>query len=242
MPMPMDTARILVVDDNDLARDLTAAILAPAGYEVGTAANGAEAVEAVRRDRYDLVLLDLNMPVMDGLAASRAIRASEDEGRRLPLLALSARPEEDEGDARRAAGIDASLGKPFRAIDLLALVHRWTRPEPSAENETRVWDEKVYQELAGGIGARAMNDLLLLFGQHLDRALLVVETSAYAREAITREAHNLVSCAGMLGFEELARASRAMMMESGEWKGAAADLRLAIGRARDCLARRRRLS
>lgn len=240
-PVQQGTARILVVDDSVLTRELAAAILAPAGYSVGTATNGVEAIEAVRRDRYDLVLMDLNMPVMDGFAASRAIRASENEGRRLPVLAMSARSEEDEWDERRAAGIDASLAKPFRAIDLLALIRCWTAPPQLPTEENGVWNRQTCRDLADGIGAEAMTSLLLLLGEHLDRALLGAEASPPARDLLAREAHNLVSCAGMLGFAELGRASRAMMTASEEWESAAADFRLAIARARRCLADRPRL-
>lgn len=213
-----------MVDDNDIVCDLTAAILRPAGYAVAVASNGAEAVEAVRHERYDMVLMDLNMPVMDGFAASRAIRALGADADSLPLVALTVRAEAEELEERREAGINGSLAKPFSARDLLVLVRRWIAHAAIAASTTKVeaWDRETYRELTGGIGAERMSDLLLMFEQQLTRALLVPAIAPRDREHLVREAHNLVSCAGMIGFQELEEASRAVMAmpEAEAWDAA----------------------
>lgn len=217
-------SRILLVDDSDIVRDLTAAILRPAGYVIAVATNGAEAVEAVRHERYDMVLMDLNMPVMDGFAASRAIRALGVDPDRLPLVALTVRPEAEEVEERRDAGINGSLAKPFSAQDLLVLVRHWIAHAAIAASATtiEVWDRETYRELTCGLGAERTSDLLLMFEQQLTRALLVPGIAPYDPEHMAREAHNLVSCAGMLGFRELAQASRAIMAmpEADAWDAA----------------------
>ena len=231
---PQDAPRILLVDDDAIVRDFTAAILEPAGYVVALAVDGAEAVEAVRHARYDMVLMDLDMPVMDGFAASRAIRALGDAADRLPLVAITARPEADDLTDRWAAGIDGSLMKPFSAQALLTLVGRWTAQTTVAASAAKadVWDQGIYRELAGGLGSERTADLLLPFEQHLTRALLAPKVDPDARAHLGREAHDLVSCAGMLGFQELVEASRTLMAmpEGAAWDAAVDAFREAAGR------------
>jgi CheY-like chemotaxis protein len=119
---------VLVAEDNALNRKLAATILEQLGYRVSTVADGAEALEFVRSKAPDLVLMDVQMPVMDGAQAARAIRAYERKcgkamrGRRLPIVALTAGGSDVERDACLAAGMDAFLAKPFRARELAALV------------------------------------------------------------------------------------------------------------------------
>lgn len=214
-------ARVLLVDDHALTRDLTSEILASAGYVVSLAENGAEAVAAVGHHHYDIVLMDLNMPVMDGFAACRAIRAIEPDPAKLPLVALSARREAGETERRRHAGIDGSLAKPFLPIELLTLVRRWTArtDQHSAPcREAGVWDHALYATLAEGLGARQADGLLTMFTLHLRRAVTALRSGLVAGRVdgpdLAREAHNIVSSAGMLGFAELERVSRTVMTDT----------------------------
>ena len=120
------TLRVLVTDDNATNRKVAELILAAIGADVVCAENGAEAVEAVKLSRFDLILMDLKMPVMDGLTAIRHIRAHEAANglRRTKVGVLSANDLPEQLEASAAAGADEHLGKPIRADDLISAIVR----------------------------------------------------------------------------------------------------------------------
>ncbi|WP_410953650.1 response regulator [Pseudomonas sp. S1(2024)] len=117
-------ARILLVEDNPVNQLVAKGMLAKLGCQVQLATQGAEALELLEQDEFDLVLMDCNMPVMDGYEASRRIRQS---GRwpDLPIVALTANAMPEERERCRAAGMNDYLAKPFRREELLALVDHW---------------------------------------------------------------------------------------------------------------------
>ena len=113
---------ILVVDDDDLNRRLMHVLLTREGYRVQVAANGLEALEAVKQKRFDIVLMDLQMPEMDGIEASRQIRAWENEGSHTFIVALTASYLPEEGQILFEAGIDNYISKPFQIEHIQRLV------------------------------------------------------------------------------------------------------------------------
>ncbi|MBH3452329.1 response regulator [Pseudomonas putida] len=117
-------ARILLVEDNPVNQLVAKGMLAKLGCQVQLATQGAEALEQLERDDFDLVLMDCNMPVMDGYEASRRIRQS---GRwpNLPIVALTANAMPEERERCRTAGMNDYLAKPFRREELLALIDHW---------------------------------------------------------------------------------------------------------------------
>jgi signal transduction histidine kinase/ActR/RegA family two-component response regulator len=123
--------RVLVADDNPTNRMVAELILAAAGAEVVSVENGRQAVEAEKTSRFDVVLMDLQMPEMDGLTAIRLIRAREaaEHLARTPIIVLSANVMRDHVEASAAAGADGHLGKPFRAEELVAVVIRAAQRE-----------------------------------------------------------------------------------------------------------------
>ncbi len=118
-------ARVLIVDDNVVNRRLVQAMLEASGHACAVAEDGQEAVERVAAEPFDLVLMDCYMPVMDGWAATRAIRAAEPAGRRMPIIALTAAESQAEIEAFSTAGMDAYVPKPFRPENLLDVVGQW---------------------------------------------------------------------------------------------------------------------
>ncbi|WP_395945072.1 ATP-binding protein [Brevundimonas sp.] len=118
------TIRVLVADDHPTNRRVIELILAQASAEISIAENGAEAVEAFRGRDFDLVLMDMQMPVMDGLTATHEIRLHEAAmgGSRTPIVMLTANAMPEHIAAGRAAGADHHLAKPFNAAELLAIV------------------------------------------------------------------------------------------------------------------------
>ncbi|MFN3913786.1 MAG: response regulator [Aquabacterium sp.] len=117
-------ARVLIVDDNPVNRLLVEELLAMAGLKPDSVDSGVAAVERLRAQPYDLVLMDVHMPDMDGLQATRAIRALP-HGQGLPILAMTASVLQDERQACLDAGMDAHLAKPIDTQQLFQAVHHW---------------------------------------------------------------------------------------------------------------------
>jgi signal transduction histidine kinase len=116
--------RILLVEDHPVNQKLAMTLLQRLGYAADLAENGQQAVDAVAANAYTVVLMDMQMPVMDGIEATRIIRAS---GGTLPIVALTANAMQSDKDACRAAGMDDFLGKPFSRADLAACLERWVK-------------------------------------------------------------------------------------------------------------------
>jgi PAS domain S-box-containing protein len=119
-------AHILLVDDLSTNRELVKALLGPFGHTFEEATNGIEAVQAALQTPFDLILMDLQMPAMDGLTASRIIRETAEANRTTPIIALSANVLAEHVAACAEAGMDDHLGKPIRPIELLTKVAQWT--------------------------------------------------------------------------------------------------------------------
>ncbi|HTS70885.1 MAG TPA: response regulator transcription factor [Terriglobia bacterium] len=122
----MTSARILVVDDEPQIRRVMLTTLVARGYVVSTARNGEEALEKIREDRFDLVLLDINMPGIGGMEACRSIRAQSE----IPIVILSIRNTEKEKVEALDAGADDYVTKPFSMPELLARIRAALRRAP----------------------------------------------------------------------------------------------------------------
>ncbi len=121
--------RILLAEDMPLNQELVRSALAASGYEVDVACDGAEAVEAVLTKSYDVILMDVQMPVMDGLSATRAIRRLPGPACRVPIIAMTANVLPPQIAQCREAGMDDHIGKPFRREVLSATIARWMTGE-----------------------------------------------------------------------------------------------------------------
>lgn len=126
-PLAADAdVRLLLVEDNAVNRELICTMLEPFGVAVETANDGVAGVEAMRQGQYDLVLMDVQMPVMDGLTATREIRALEGaRGASTPIIAMTANVLPEQVANCLAAGMDDHLGKPISPGKLLEAVARW---------------------------------------------------------------------------------------------------------------------
>jgi len=119
--------RLLVADDNAVNRELIAALLAPFAVDIVAAADGIEAYEAWARQAFDIILMDVQMPNMDGLTAARRIRASALPGApRVPIIAMTANVLPEQVERCLEAGMDDHLGKPIDPARLLEAVARWS--------------------------------------------------------------------------------------------------------------------
>ena len=120
-------ARLLLVEDNDLNQEVASGLLEQAGFVVDVADNGAIALSMVQKTRYDLVLMDMQMPVMDGLDATREIRKL-DECAKLPVIAMTANTMQGDPEKCYAAGMDDFVAKPIDPEKLWAALLKWVQP------------------------------------------------------------------------------------------------------------------
>jgi CheY-like chemotaxis protein len=125
--------RVLLVEDNAVNQRVATRLLQRFGLQPEVVTNGREALDALERTRYDLVLMDLQMPVMDGLAASAEIRRREaSTGTRVPIVALTANALPEDRQACFAAGMDDHVAKPIRLGDIRRIIERWLPDGESA--------------------------------------------------------------------------------------------------------------
>jgi PAS domain S-box-containing protein len=124
----LEPARILVVDDVAQNRELVRAMLEAVGFDIDEAENGLQAVKAALAKPYDLILMDMQMPGMDGLAATQAIRASLGPNAGRPILALSANVLPDQVAKCLKAGMNDHIPKPINARELIGKIAYWTEP------------------------------------------------------------------------------------------------------------------
>jgi two-component system sensor histidine kinase/response regulator len=121
-------ARILLVEDNDINQIVASGLLRDAGMRVDVADNGQIALQMMQAARYDLVLMDMQMPVMDGVTATREIR-KQAAGAAVPIVAMTANAMQRHRDACVDAGMDDYLTKPVDPQELRAILRKWLRPE-----------------------------------------------------------------------------------------------------------------
>lgn len=115
---------ILIVEDNEDNRLIYSQYLTHGGFRVVEATNGAEGIEAARRERPDIILMDISMPVMDGLTATRLLKADPDL-LKIPVVALTAHAMASDEEMAREAGCDGYISKPVMPRDVRAEVERW---------------------------------------------------------------------------------------------------------------------
>ena len=213
-------AYLLLVEDNPVNQELALEILQGAGVRVDVANNGAEAVRMVGRNIYDGVLMDLQMPVMDGLEATRQIRA---DGRfnDLPILAMTANAMSGDRELCIAAGMNDHIGKPIDINQLFVCLARWVKPSdpsryPMEGSEMRGPVSKTDLPLIPSLdlvsamrrmggNSKLVRKLIDRFAQTQGDAMSRIATALERedRDTATREAHTLKGLAGNIGATEL---------------------------------------
>jgi PAS domain S-box-containing protein len=204
---------ILLVDDLSINLEIVGEMLRSAGHRVTFASDGPSAIAAYRQDRHDLILMDVQMPDMDGLETTRRIRDLDGQARQVPVIALTANVFSQQIESYRDAGMNDHLGKPLHRDALLAMIERWTSPaerdagsaSTDAEAGPPALDRKCQSELARLIGVEKAHELLMRFREELPDRF-----SSAAPEALKADAHALASTAGLLGFAKLSAAAGAL--------------------------------
>ncbi|MDQ3119788.1 MAG: ATP-binding protein, partial [Verrucomicrobiota bacterium] len=232
-PARVVALQILVVDDNAVNRSVAAGILEKQGHEVSLAANGREAVATARRRRFDAILMDVQMPELDGFAATARIRSAEaGSGYRTPIIAMTARAAEGDRERCLAAGMDEYVAKPVSKEKLLAVVNRLCELGPTLNNsaaktlpgsaETDFRCDRLLEQFEGD------RELLIrvadLFAQSASELLAELGQEALAQNhpAVGRIAHTLCGSLGNIGALHAARL--AAEIEEAARKELAADL------------------
>ena len=160
---PQQPLLILVADDNAVNRTIINAMLVKAGHSVDMVADGQEALEAIKQTRYDLVLMDIQMPVMDGLTATRHVRALDQPAASVPIIAVTANAMLGDRERYLAAGINDYVAKPISAVALARTIGRATGietkplvsklPEHRTAPDTAEGNSSGLAELLGSIDA-----------------------------------------------------------------------------------------
>jgi CheY-like chemotaxis protein len=208
--------RILLVEDNAVNQQLALLLLQKLGYRADVAANGVEALEALERQTYDAVLMDVEMPEMDGLEATRRIRERPSEGPH--VIAVTANALQGERERCLAAGMNDYITKPLRLEDLAAALSR--SPRVDEDGSASAVDVEVLGRLAGSLGeggGEAVRDLIETFRSHAPALLATLRRGVEDgdREAVRVAAHTLKSNAAMFGAAALAEVSKQVEASAG---------------------------
>jgi CheY-like chemotaxis protein len=136
LPLAPTGARLLLVEDIEVNREIAVAVLQSRGYEVHSACDGVEALDILQKSAFDLVLMDIQMPRMDGLAATKAVRSSPGPMRGVPILAMTANVLPAETADIMAAGMDGCVSKPFRPAELVNAIENCLARHRSGQTVT----------------------------------------------------------------------------------------------------------
>jgi PAS domain S-box-containing protein len=210
----LPSLRILVAEDNAVNQKLTLLLLEKMGYGADLASNGLEALDALRRDRYDVVLMDVEMPVMDGLEASRSIHLEWPERERPRIIAMTANAMQGDRETCLAAGMDDYLSKPIHADQLAAALAGCAPVRAAPESrDVKDLDPSALERLEAATGDRGfVVDLVESFlrGAPAHLASLRSAQQAERAEELRRTAHTLKSNAQTFGAAPLADLCQAL--------------------------------
>jgi PAS domain S-box-containing protein len=228
--------RVLLVEDNVMNQKLVVNLLGGRGHSVSVASSGPEALERFAEAPFDLVLMDIQMPGMDGLETTRRLREREaaDGAGRVPIYALSARVLGGDREACRAAGMDGFIAKPIRREELFAALGRVDAPPepappaPPASSGDAPLSRDALLEIVGG-DPRIARELVRLYRQNCPDLFAAVETAVAAGDpaALKESAHALKGMSLNLSARPVADAALALerIGRSGDLAEAGAEFR-----------------
>jgi len=224
-------SRVLVADDNSTNRDIVAALLAREGIEMDIVTDGAGAVEAVQRGQYALVLMDVEMPVLDGLRATQCIRALPSNKSCIPIIAMTAHAMRTDRERCLAAGMTAYVSKPIETASFLETVHRLlyghslqreskqqrrqgqAHPGDRTSAIVTVLDEARVAGLASMLCGADLGSMFERWQADNETAItrmqMLVEQNDY--HLLARAAHEMHGTAATIGAVQIANFARALM-------------------------------
>jgi CheY-like chemotaxis protein/HPt (histidine-containing phosphotransfer) domain-containing protein len=219
------TVRILVAEDNPMNQKLAVTLLEKTGYWVDAVEDGRMVIEALKRTAYDLILMDVQMPEMDGFEATKIIREMEGEAKHTPIIAMTAHAMKGDRERCLQAGMDDYISKPIEPKEMLDAIEKWTQSSDlKAQNSCRkkvipqdIKAEKVdnlkdvpldIETALGRFGydKEFFREMLQEFLNHVPEQLQILEEGVKQSDAkmVEREAHGLKGAAGNLSAKRLA--------------------------------------
>ena len=215
--------QVLLVEDNEVNRMVAVEMLRQAGHSVSEAPDGMAGIAAAAEQCYDLILMDISMPGMDGVEATQAIRGGPGASRGSPIVALTAHALPEDRRRFAEAGMQDVIVKPLRRAELLAAVVRYTDPQTAARTTPKpavpadtdaadevdglddIFDPEVLSDLAVTLTPEALNRTVLRVRQELDTGLSAVRRAADGRDdpELARQVHRMAGCAAMVGAHAL---------------------------------------
>jgi len=216
--------RLLVAEDNAINQQVATGLLARLGHRADVASDGGEAVVLVERGDYDLVLMDVQMPEMDGIAATRAIRAMTGPKSKVPIVAMTANAMAGDREIFLKAGMDDYISKPISRRSLQAMLDRWFERLYAADSQAKppaiepaiaiegLVDPAVQTDMAEELGPERFAKLVDHLMADLPGILNTMRNLLAQGDSVGlgRAAHSLKGSAGNLGFSGLFEASRTM--------------------------------
>jgi|GEM_PF-424384 len=218
------TAQILIVEDNPVNQMVASRMLEKLGFPADIAGNGQLGLEAIAKKHYDLVLMDMMMPVLNGVDATRQLRANEGPGQHLPVIAMTANISEGDRENCLAAGMDDFLPKPLAIDAMQAVLTRWlkTQAQPDATSVTRqrlapaagILNRAVLTELRGLLNEDFEQTLQTFFTDTEQCIKTLREASSQEqRELLVRQAHSLKGSSSNFGTMELTQLCAALQYQ-----------------------------
>lgn len=243
LPMPVTQAQgpccdILVVEDNRTNQAIAQGILNLLGCKTEIAANGQEALLAFKRQSWDLIFMDCNMPEMDGYQVTAAVRALEGQsGKRTPIVAMTANTQSKDVDKCLASGMDDHLAKPLMLDKLSEKLKRWvsTYVKATPENGSRDIAAPVHEYATEPLDPAVLAKLREALGEHISRAIqpFIEDMPVYLEEMdqaaatleidrLRRAAHAITGAAGNLGARHLSAVAKDIeaLAETGQFDAA----------------------
>lgn len=206
---------ILVTDDNEINRLLASTILENYGAKISEAKNGQEAVELALSNHFDLVLMDVQMPIMDGIEATRAIRKAKQKY--VPIVALTAFALKGDNQKCFDAGMDDYLSKPFEEIQLLEIISKWlgkfvnldTNNSKIIEEEPALYDLSQLESISRG-SKEFMDKMISMFVDLIPKSILEIKMAYQAGEfvEVSKVAHRIkptIDNMGIVSLKEVVR-------------------------------------
>ncbi|WP_435988353.1 response regulator [Sulfitobacter sp. SH24] len=207
---PQHTAKsidILLVEDNEINRSVAREMLQAVGHKVTEAHNGQIAVDLAKTHRFDLILMDISMPVMDGRRATREIRAGG-ACATSPIIALTANAMPEEQEAFLQDGMNEVLTKPLNRSAMIDMISALAQPEkhsPPVQQETATLVSRSYlDDLRETLGEAAVEKLLLRYVSEMETAITYLrDHTQHSAEEISQLAHRIAGSSAALGAVEM---------------------------------------